>query len=445
VLLKVSTENIDHQGHKELRSQVRAEIRYYIDAQRAQKFKLDLFALMSLNSFPNPVNQTLYFNNDEHEVPFTYSIRGRRYQQQPFSERFKLKLGDRWIFEVKNTRSERGRFIRHKRRNEMLPLREILGRVRKMNRLGRVPIPHRLGLYAAASYSRNHFLESDRGVRVTMDEHVRYFAFEGLTGTMLGASNKAIVELKIPPGRTGSPLVRKIHSLLRKENAEQGISKKATIFNLIEQQAKISGAAYKEPNHNTEIKAKLALDAEDQSIFPRIRTDLSEGRIEGFSLSKSYPGVMETGKLYHYVQVPTHEYVRFETSGQARSATIKENFQVIQDPYRLGNVIKRREIKQPIKPGMLKMPYKILTRRRKYFMVERNGGSHEYAVMMDRSTHRGHELYQLEVEDVLNSPSAKSEARSISDVASMSNYLIEEYALEPTTLTKNQWLTSLPN
>ena len=400
---------------------------------------------MSLNSFPNPVNQTLYFNNNEHEVPFTYSIRGRRYQQQPFKDHFKLKPSDKWIFEVKNTRSEHGRFIRHKRRNEMLPLREILARVKKMNQLGRIQIPHKLDLYAAASYRRNHFIESERGVRVTMDQDVRYFTFNDLAGTLLGVSNKAIVELKIPPGRTSIPLVRKIQSLLRKENAEQGISKKATIFNLIEEKAKRSGEAYKEPNHNTEIKAKLALDAEDQSIFPRIRADLSEGRIEGFRLSKSYSTVMETGKLYHYVQMPAHEYVRFETSGQSRSATVKENFQVVQDPFRLGNVIKRREVEEPIQPDMLKLPYKILTRRRKYFMVERDGGSREYAVMMDRSTHRGHELYQLEVEDVLSSPSQRIESRSINDVASLANYLIEEYSLEPTTLTKNQWLTSLPN
>jgi hypothetical protein len=51
----------------------------------------------------------------------------------------------------------------------------------------------------------------------------------------------------------------------------------------------------------------------------------------------------------------------------------------------------------------------------------------------------------LEVEDVLNSPSPRTETRSINDVASMANYLIEEYSLEPTTLTKNQWLMSLPN
>ena len=400
---------------------------------------------MSLNSFPNPVNQTLYFNNNEHEVPFTYSIRGRRYQQEPFKDHFKLKPSDKWIFEVKNTRSEHGRFIRHKRRNEMLPLREILTRVKRMSRLGRIQIPHRLDLYAAASYRRNHFIESERGVRVTMDQDVRYFTFKDLTGSLLGVSNKAIVELKIPPGRTSVPLVRKIQSLLRKENAEQGISKKATIFNLIEEKAKRSGEAYKEPNHNTEIKAKVTLDAEDQTIFPRIRTDLAQGKIEGFRLSKSYSNVMETGKLYHYIQMPTHEYVRFETSGQSRSATIKENFQVVQDPYRLGNVIKRREVEEPIQPDMLKLPYKILTRRRKYFMVERDGGNREYAVMMDRSTHRGHELYQLEVEDVLSSPSQRMESRSINDVASLANYLIEEYSLEPTTLTKNQWLMSLPN
>src|SRR3989475_12605570 len=344
-----------------LRSQVRAEIRYYIDAHKAQRFKLNLFELMSLNSFPNPVNQTLYFNNEEHEVPFTYSIRGRGAERKPLRARLNGKLSAKGMFEVKNARSEDGRFIRNKRRNEMLPLREILSRANRMNRLGRVRIPHKLGLYAAASYSRNHFLESDRGLRVTMDENVRYFTFEGLAGTMLGASNRAIVELKISPGRTSSPLVRKIHGLLRKENAEQGISKKATIFNLIEDRARKSGEAYKEPSHNTEIKAKVALDAEDQELFPRIRNDLSEGKIEGFRLSDSYPNVMETGKLYHYVRVPTHEYVRFETSGQSRSATIKENFQVVQDPYRLGNVIKRREIEEPLQPDMLKMTYKVLT------------------------------------------------------------------------------------
>src|SRR5207237_2837979 len=152
------------------------------------------------------------------------------------------------------------------------------------------------------------------------------------------------------PGRTGSALVRKIHGRHRKENAEQGISKKATIFNLIEDRARKSGEAYKEPSHNTEIKAKVALDAEDQDIFPRIRNDLSEGKIEGFRLSDSYPNVMETGKLYHYVQVPTHEYVRFETSGKSRSATIKKNYQVVQDPYRLGKEIKTRQRETTVPP-----------------------------------------------------------------------------------------------
>src|SRR5260370_28950692 len=147
-----------------------------------------------------------------------------------------------------------------------------------------------------------------------MDEDVRYFTFEGLTGTTLGASSKVIVEIKIPPERTSYPLVRKIHGLLRKENAEQGISKKATIFNLIEDRARKSGEAYKEPNHNTEIKAKLALDSEDQDIFPKIRNDLSEGKIEGFRLSNSYPSVMETGTLYHYVQLPSTASVTFQTN-----------------------------------------------------------------------------------------------------------------------------------
>ena len=78
-------------------------------------------------------------------------------------------------------------------------------------------------------------------------------------------------------------------------------------------------------------------------------------------------------------------------------------------------------------------------------MVERAEGQGEYAVVIDRSTHKGHELYQMEVEDVLVSPSFNLERRSVADVASIASFMVEEYSLEPTTLTKGEWLMSLPN
>jgi hypothetical protein len=78
-------------------------------------------------------------------------------------------------------------------------------------------------------------------------------------------------------------------------------------------------------------------------------------------------------------------------------------------------------------------------------MVERMQGRGEYAVVIDRTTHKGHELYQMEIDDVLNSPSFSTEARSISDVATIANYIVDEYSMTPTTLTKGEWLMSLPN
>jgi hypothetical protein len=427
-------------------NQTRAEIRYYIDQHKAPKIRKTLSQLMNRNIFPDPYNQTLYFNNDEHEVPFTYSIRARRYESKPLRNRFRLDGDGKWIFEFKTTRSANGRFIRYKRRDDGLNLKEILSRVAKIRKLGGVSIPHKLVPYSAASYARSHFLESQRGIRVTVDEDVRFYKFTGdLSGKMMGRADHAIVELKIPPHRTGSDLANELQHTLHKEDAQQGISKKATTFNLIDDQLRKAGEAYKVPRHNTEIEAKLALDSDGQDVFHEIRQDFSKGKVDCFRLSPKYPSVIETGKLHQYVLTPTNDYVRIEPKRETRYLTVKEDLELANDPYDLGNVIRRREVTEPTQPGLLKQPSRTLQRKRKYFMVETTKGRSEYAVVIDRTTHRGHELYQMEIDDVLNSPSFDLERKSVADVASVASFLVEEYSMEPTTLTKGEWLMSLPN
>ena len=78
-------------------------------------------------------------------------------------------------------------------------------------------------------------------------------------------------------------------------------------------------------------------------------------------------------------------------------------------------------------------------------MVEKTQGRGEYGIAIDRTTHRGHELYQIEVNDVLNQPGYGVEQRSVADVASITNFLVDEYSIQPTTLTKGEWLMSLPS
>jgi hypothetical protein len=339
-----------------------------------------------------------------------------------------------------------GRFIRYKRRDDNLNLKEILARVAKIRKLGGVSIPHKLVPYSAASYARSHFLENQRGIRATVDEDVRFYKFTGdLKGKMIGRSDHAIVELKIPPHRTGSELANELQHTLHSQDAHQGISKKSTTFNLIDDQLRKAGEAYKIPRHNTEIEAKLALDSDGQDVFHEIREDFSKGKVDGFRLSTRYPSVVETGKLHQYVLTPTNDYVRIEPTHETRYQTVKEDLELAQDPYDLGNVIRRREIAEPTQPGLLKQPPRTLQRKRKYFMVETTKGMSEYAVVIDRTTHRGNELYQMEIDDILNSPSYDLERKSVSDVASVASFLVEEYSLEPTTLTKGEWLMSLPN
>ena len=429
-----------------VRNQTRAEIRYYVEAEKALRVRKTLSHLMNRNIFPKPYNQTLYFNNNEHEVPFTYSIRARRYETKPLRSRFKLDPDEKWIYEFKTTRSVNGRFIRYKRRNEQFTLREILDRVGKIRKLGNVHIPHKLFPFSAASYARSHFLENQRGIRATVDEDVRFYTFTGeFTGKMLNKAKHSVVELKIPPHRTGSDLANELQHVLKKEEAYQGISKKATTFNLIADELWRTGEAYKIPRHDIEIEAKVELEGDGQEVFHEIRDDFAKGDVEGFRLSPNYPRVMETGKLHNYVLTPSNDYVRIEPKRESQYLTVKEDLQVAQDPYNLGNVIRRREFMEPTRPALLKQPSRVLQRKRKYFMVEKTHGRAEYAVVIDRSTHKGHELYQMEIEDVLNSPSFSQEEKSISDVASIASFIMDEYSMDPTTLTKGEWLMSLPN
>lgn len=429
-----------------MKNQTRAEIRYYLAPQKAPQVRKTLAHLMNRNIFPKPYNQTLYFNNSLHEVPFTYSIRARRYENRPLRTRFHLDPKEEWIFEFKTTKSVNGRFIRYKRRAEELPLKEILERVGRIRRLGETSIPHKLVPHSAASYTRSHFLESTRGIRVTVDEDLRFYQFnENLTGKMLDKSDHAVVELKIPPNRTSSELATELQHILHKEDAYQGISKKATTFNLIADRLRDIGKAYEPPRHDTEIEAKIALDGDDEDVFHEIRDDIASGELDGFRLSPGYGDVMETGKLHQYVLTPQNDYVRVEPRTESQFIQVRENLEIARDPYNLGNVIKRHEQVRRTRLNPAMMPSRVLQRKRKCFMVERTHGRGEYAVVIDRTTHKGHELYQMEIDDVLNSPSFSTEARSISDVATIANYVVDEYSMTPTTLTKGEWLMSLPN
>lgn len=417
-----------------------------MEPQKAPRVRKTLSHLMNRNIFPKPYNQTIYFNNSLHEVPFTYSIRARRYESRPLRSKFKLDSSDKWIFEFKTTKSVNGRFIRYKRRAEELELQEILERVGKIKRLGETAVPHALVPHSAASYTRTHFLENSRGIRVTVDEDLRFYQFtENLNGKILDKSDHAVVELKIPPHRTNSELAAELQHILRKEDAYQGVSKKATTFNLIADRLRDLGKVYEPPRHDTEIEAKIALDSDDQDVFHEIRDDFAKGEVDGFKLSPGFDHVTETGRLHQYVLTPQNDYIRVEPKTDSQFIAVREDLQIARDPYNLGNIIKRHEQVRPTKLNPDKVPSRVLQRKRKYFMVEKAQGRGEYAIVIDRTTHKGHELYQMEIDDVLNSPSFATETRSITDVASIANYIVDEYSMTPTTLTKGEWLMSLPN
>jgi len=110
----------------------------------------------------------------------------------------------------------------------------------------------------------------------------------------------------------------------------------------------------------------------------------------------------------------------------------------------LNCIIKRNEIKKTFSPDLLDLQSLMLYRKRKYFLVEKKDDIKSYAIIIDRCTREKEELFQMEIEGLLKSPTKEEEKKVISDIANITNQLIQRYpTLKPMPVTKSEWLKSI--
>lgn len=426
---------------------VRKEERYYIEKSKIEDFIKGTSSIAYPKFFSNNnYNQTLYFNNSEHEVPFEVSIKARRYSSSPWSKHFELELSDRWIFEIKKDLVIKNSRLRQKER-EKLKLEEILKNLQNKNKIENVPITEPLQPYIANNYKRRHYIVKKGGkFRITVDDELKYYFFEPrFIGTQIGLEDYFRIEIKVPQDKLNSSKFLKIKKLLQELEAEPIISKKDMAYNLLSKYLKRKYNRYVESS-NIEIEAKLSLSGKYQYIFHKIKKDFYNGLIKGFKIIEDFPYTLERGKLHRYIITPDNNYLRISINGKSKRAIIKENPEVINDPFGLDCIIKRKEIKKPLSSDIFTSTSKTLYRKRKYFLVENKKSGNSYCILIDRCTCEDNELFQMEIEGLLSlySPSMNEEKEIIKDITYITNQLIKKYnVLKPTTLNKLDWLKTL--
>jgi len=420
----------------------RKEIRYMLEQSLIKDFINEISQISEEQIFPTTYNWTLYFNNVEHEVPFEVSVKGRKYSNQPFSGF--LKSDEEWIFEIKEDYISKDSRLRKKKR-EILTLERILNELSRITQIRTNPVTLPLKPYVADSYRRRHFIV-DEHFRFTVDDDLTYYLFEDdLEGKEIGNEDYARIEIKILPEKINSTKFRKVISLLKDLGAEETISKKDMAYNLLSSylRKKLREGV---PYSDTEIEAKLLLHRDDQHVFHKIKRDFYNGLVEGFEILNDFPYTLEGGKLHTYIITQENDFLRISKKEKAKTLTLKENAEIIDDPFQLGCIIKRREIKKPfeLNTDLLELPSKTIYRKRKYFLVKNKENSRTYCILIDRCTYNTHELFQMEIEGLLLSTSKNEEKDVVRDVSYLTHYLTRKYLiLKPTTLTKLDWLKEL--
>ncbi len=420
----------------------RKEERYILSHSKAKDFLKEISCFAYPKSYKTNYNHTIYFNNKEHEIPFTASIKARKYSTSTFDK--KLNLKEKWILEIKKEILENKKFLKTKQR-EKLELKEIFGKLRGKKKIGNIQITTPLKPYIADSYRRRHYrIKKNSDFRITIDDKIDYFIHKNnLETEKIGNEDYIRVEIKIPTEELYSSEYKKIKNILTNLNALRCISKKDAGYNFLTTYLRNKKKRVV-PQSNIEIEAKFSLKEDQEYVFHKIKHDFKNNLVLNFSILKEFPYTLESGKLHEYFIDSSKHILRISRKGDKGTFTKKGTGEIIKDKFGLNCIIKRDEDKNTIPKNITpEKKFKTIYRKRKYFLIENENTKNSYCILIDRSSYLNNQIYQIEIEGLLLK-SSKKEKEIIDEIATISNILTTKYPiLKPTSLTKFNWLKQL--
>lgn len=423
--------------------EVRMEEGYFISNSDLKGFLKKLSAIAVEKKFKTPYNQTIYLNNDDHEVPFNFSVRARKYDDRTTGRKFFPNTSGEWRFEIKQSMYNMSRW----REKIVLVSRldNILKKLKNKTLSMPFPVSAYLSPHVAATYRRIHYhLRENDKFRITIDTNLKYYIFRNPKEAIKrGSEDISRIELKFPKNLLDSPIHKQIRGEISKLKGSRPLSKKQVAYNI---QYKYLKKKYKKwpVNPDTEIEAKMLLDADKQNIFHELKNDFRGNKVKGFSLVKNHEYGWEYHTLARYIITEDGRHIRLNNDMKTKHVVYKSKQVVMNDPFGLGCILKRREIKKKNVPdNLLNKPFLLSRRSRKTFIVQNTKTKSVYIILTDRSSVDGDrkDLYQMEIEKVCSRPSLSEQKAYVEDIANITNYVIKKYKhIKPTTLTKQEWV-----
>lgn len=415
--------------------QKRIERRYAL--ARAECFVSRLSDLIEPIEFSDCCwTETIYFNTDEHIVPFETSVKARRYTQDhdrpptlddttPYLLEIKIGTGD----------------YKRKKRTHTLPLGEVLKILPK-----KYPTSEPLRPYVADIYRRQHYrVTGCDDIRITIDTDTSfyYFPIGEKQACLLGREKIARVEIK--EGRPPRHAIDRINAAIAACGAVPMVSKKFSAYALLRD---YRYSRFLPPVRNefpgTEFESKLTCLSE-QIFFP-IKDFFHDGR-NGFRIYRACPWTIELSASHAYYRDEEGVYKIVVGSREKphliRKSSVSGQTQDVVARVESKTVLSAEDVVSGL-TGTLIGQFKKNKRR---FLLEHEETGRLYAVTLDYCLSRNSRLTQLEIEyyGILKGRErSNSESRSIieKDLSEVAQILRGRFPqLIPTRATKQEWLS----
>ncbi|MEK6906946.1 MAG: hypothetical protein AABW45_00280 [Nanoarchaeota archaeon] len=384
----------------------------------------------------NEYVQTIYFNNDEHIIPFENSVKVRKYM--PNAQNNPILNDETYFLDIKEGL---GNFKQKTR------LEANLDEATKiLNKKFNFPKNH-LRPYVLVEYLRRHYIPKNfSDIRLTLDSGLRYFYLTE-NNKLIYLGGEDYTRLEIKEGKSDPKFKNLMEEMIKDLELIPVISKKFKAYNLLNlYHSKISGKKFHKELKDCEIESKL--EAESENVFYDIKQTFRNGI--NFRLPNHFPYTFESASINRYYH-STNGSFKAMFLGNEVEIVRKNEGEIIKDKFGLECIIKRKETKGEL----VETNSNILTnnslggelyRMRKAFWIENEDTKRFYHVSLDCCLGLPGKLYQVEVEYTGKYGEPKEYEKSaedeiLEDIGKITKTLVDKFpSLKPSKTTKMGWL-----
>ena len=180
-------------------------------------------------------NNTIYFNNTDHELYFGQTVRARRYSTPAPDANLQIAQKDKWALEQKSVLYSKNEVLKHIQSDNYV-ISQINDLLRFEHKLDGVKLSEALRPFIAVSSLRSSFLaKSDARFKITVDDQTKYYAFmNNYVARQIGREDFARVELRLSEAVVSSGRVlEQFQELMHSVCAVPVISKKDAGYNML--------------------------------------------------------------------------------------------------------------------------------------------------------------------------------------------------------------------